>query len=351
MIDIEESIMNHPVGAPGCCLEEYSGKVKLDPAASRPLVLACDAGYAMQLATTLRSVVEANTSGWPLNIHVLSDGFSEATQRRVFDSLPAGSASVRWVPASLGLFRDFWTREDVSKMTYARLLIPQMFSSTVSRVLYLDADILVLDDLTPLWEMDLQGAAVVGAVLDAVDPKLKAGLPGFETVPRVRNYFNAGVLLIDLERWRKERVSEKALNYMNRHCRTLYMDQDALNVACDGRWKALNPRWNFHDHFEKSIANINREQRPGIVHFVTSMKPWDARVLSLNAGFYDDFRSRTCFARNRWDKLRDGSQAIWARLRRHLRRYALLRTIWRKMEWLSRTNPRIEAMLKATSEK
>ncbi len=116
--------------------------------------------------------------------------------------------------------------------------------------MYLDADILVLDDLESLWETDLEGA-VVGAVLDGLDPKLKHGDPGFEEVPRVQDYFNSGVLLIDLGRWREERISERALELLINHPQSLFSDQDALNIVCDGRWKKLDPRWNFQDYYEK----------------------------------------------------------------------------------------------------
>lgn len=285
------------------------------------VVMACDAGYAMPLATALRSLVESNRSCWPVDFHVLSNGFDDAIKKKVLHSLPAGSASINWVPLDLMLFQRFWTREHVSKMTFARLLIPRVFPDSVSRVLYLDTDILVLDNLKPLWETDLDGA-VLGAVLDNLDPHFKSGRPGYEDAPRVPNYFNAGVLFINLDLWRKEKVSEKAMVYMNQHRQTPFMDQDALNVVCDGRWKSLDPRWNFHDCWSRDISNLSLSDRPAIAHFVSIMKPWNASMLSVNACFYDSFRSRTCFARTRSEKLKNGIQKVWARLKRVVTRNA-----------------------------
>jgi lipopolysaccharide biosynthesis glycosyltransferase len=288
-----------------------------------PVVLACDEGYAMPLATALRSIVEANRKGWPLDFHVLSDGFSEDTRKKVSDSLPNGSGSIRWVYADLGLFEEFSTMPYISKMTYARFLIPRIFPETVSRVLYLDADLLVLEDLERLWGTDLKGA-VVGAVLDGLDQRIKSGELGLEEVPHVRDYFNAGVLLIDLDRWRKERISERALEYLNQHPRSPYSDQDALNVVCDGLWKKLDPRWNFQNHLGKRLSNMGAEERPGIVHFVWRFKPWDIGTLSVNAFFYDLFRSRTCFARTPREILWDTLQRDWSRLKGLLGRSAFL---------------------------
>ena len=301
--------------------------------ASCPIVLASDGAYAMPLGTTLRSIVEANQSDWPLEFHVLFDNFSENMQKKVIESLPNGSSSIHWIPVDLDLFRELTTINYISKMTFARFLIPHIFPDTVTRVLYLDADILVLGNLRPLWEKDLDGA-VLGAVLDGMDLHIKHGNPGFEEIPRVQYYFNAGVLLIDLERWRKERISEKALKYLAQHPQTPFADQDAINVACDGLWKKLDTRWNFHNnHYKKRIADMMPGDKPVIVHFVTSLKPWKPCSVSLNANFYDAFRSRTCFARTPLDKLWNIVQIRWYRLKGILRQYAFLRDIWSRLKF------------------
>jgi lipopolysaccharide biosynthesis glycosyltransferase len=285
-----------------------------------PVVLACDNAYLMPLATTLRSIVEANHLSWPVKVHVLSDGISESSRRKVLNSLPDGSASIHWRPVDLAAFRDFSTIYYVSKMTYTRLLIPTLFPDTISRVLYLDTDLLVLDDLTPLWETDLNGS-VIGAVLDSgIDLLLKPGEPLSQQMPRVQEYFNAGVLLIDLERWRQNHISEKALAYLASHPHSPCMDQDGLNFACDRLWEKLDSRWNFQDHLHKSISQIPSEQRPGIVHFVTCRKPWNPSLPSRDAGFYDVFRSRTCFARTPLDKLLDRLRRFWAHVKDDLKR-------------------------------
>jgi len=276
-----------------------------------PIVLACDEAYAMPLAVTLRSAVESNRSNWPLEFHVLADGISEATRTRVLDSLPESSATIRWVTVDLNLFGEFSTQAHISKATYARLLIPRVFPETVSRILFLDTDILVLGDLASLWNTDMEDA-VLGAVVDGMDAHLQRGAPGLEAMPRVREYFNAGVLLIDLDRWRAERISDKALEYLKQHSQSPFSDQDALNVACDKRWKKLDSLWNLQNHHEKNLAALTSDQRPRIVHFVTNSKPWLPKCRSINAGFYDSFRSRTCFARDPFEKMKDALRRFWA---------------------------------------
>src|SRR5262245_2036394 len=130
-----------------------------------PTVMACDAGYATQLATALRSLTEANPESWPIPVYVLADDFTEALRARIERSVPDGSAEIQWSKLDLSPYRGFSTPKHISKATYARLLIPSILPTHVQRALYLDADILVLKDLRPLWGTEL-GGRVVGAVND-----------------------------------------------------------------------------------------------------------------------------------------------------------------------------------------
>jgi lipopolysaccharide biosynthesis glycosyltransferase len=286
-------------------------------------VVAADAAYAMPLATTLRSLAENNRRAWPLDIHVLCDGIDAKTKQSVSGSLPNGSASISWHPVDFSSFTNYSPAPHISKMTYARLLLPQLLPTT-DKVLYLDSDILVLKDLGPLWNADV-GNAVLAAVLDPLDDHIKCNKPGLEKAPRVTRYFNAGVLLIDLVRWRSERISERAIEYLDNFPLSPFSDQDALNVACDGRWKELGPEWNFQQGPTQNIEPVVPGLQPSIVHFVTSHKPWKPSSLSPYAACYDAFRARTCFSRTPAQRVRETFERAGHRI---LRRSALLRAIW-----------------------
>lgn len=287
------------------------------------VVFACDEGYAMPLATTMRSLVDSNAASWPLEIFVMSGGFSKESQKRVEQSLPAGAARVRWLMVDLAQYAGFATLPHISTATYARLLIPKLFPAEVRRVIYLDADMLVLADLGALWTTDLSGKPL-GAVTDLIDGIVKQGESGWEDVPQVAAYFNAGVLLMDLEAWRKERVSERALEYLVQHPNTRMADQDALNVACDGRWEPLAARWNVACHRHGDIGVLPVSERPAIAHFITFRKPWIARYRSANAHFYDAFRRRTRFARTPGERAKDAWIAFCAGVKNVLQRRGLI---------------------------
>jgi lipopolysaccharide biosynthesis glycosyltransferase len=288
-----------------------------------PVVFACDEGYAMPLATVMRSLVESNPAHWPLPVYVLTGEFSEASRQRVQTSLPQDSVQLHWLTVDLSKYTHFATLPHISTATYARLLIPDLFPAPITRVLYLDADMLVLDDLARVWEADL-GGKPVGAVGDLINDILERGESGWEDVASVARYFNAGVLLMDLVAWRVERISERALEYLAAHPKTRMADQDALNAACDGRWHELPARWNFASHLSGDIGVLPAAERPGIAHFITFRKPWLAQHRSPNARFYDAFRSRTCYARTFPERLHDGWLRFISGVRNVLRRNGLL---------------------------
>jgi lipopolysaccharide biosynthesis glycosyltransferase len=314
-----------------------------NPMVSCPLVFACDPDYAMPLATTLLSVAEANRRAWPLQIFILSCNFSDNMKAKIIDSLPKGSCSIDWIPVDLTVFAGFSTLRHISSTTYARLLITNILPKEISRVLYLDADILVLDDLSSVCGMALDDA-VLGAVVDErVSTHIRMGNTSLKgmSLPCVQDYFNAGVLLIDLAKWRTSRIPEKALEYLELYPHSAFSDQDALNFACDGVWKKLDPRWNYYQiDLKKPVSDLSAEQRPGIIHFQGCFKPWDPRALNFNAEFYDSFRSRTFFARTPGERWRHVPIVIWSRLKNTLRRSVTVRRVWNRLQWLQQRDGR-----------
>jgi lipopolysaccharide biosynthesis glycosyltransferase len=162
--------------------------------------------------------------------------------------------------------------------TYSRLWVNEFFPADTDRVLYLDADIVVVDSIVPLWTTDL-GGALMGAV----------DIPGSDQgVTRLGmraedGYFNAGMLIIDLARWRADRSEEVVINYIRENPDRIEYDQDALNGCFHACTKRLDYRWNVIRPFYREplvlplgraeIEAIRRDAR--IIHFNGGLKPWN----------------------------------------------------------------------------
>lgn len=284
------------------------------------VVLACDGSYAMPLATVLRSVVEANRSGAVLEFCVLCDGFSTGARQRVCRSMPEEGVVLRWVEMDLRPFTKFSTICHISTATYGRLLIGGLLPKEVSRAIYLDADLLVLQDLSPLWDLDLKGAVLAAVRDERLAAKLNRSGSADIELPKVKDYFCAAVLVIDLRRWRTDRIGERAIRYLEEHPDTPYSDQDALNFACDGKWLNIEHRWNSYQvDVQKPVAQLPPADRPAIIHFHGRYKPWLAGSLSPHAELYNSFRKRTQFARTPAEQWGHFVIAICRRAKRQLK--------------------------------
>ncbi len=160
-----------------------------------------------------------------------------------------------------------------SVMTYARLVLPELIGE--SRVLYLDSDLIVQADWTGIFERDL-GNNIIAAAPDIIAGKLGTEPYDFArfSLDRAAPSLQAGVMVIDLARWRSERVSERTLIYLRENPGQFeHEDQSALNVVLYGRWSALPMEWNTPGAW----ADLRREgcapDAPGL-HFVGPDKPW-----------------------------------------------------------------------------
>jgi lipopolysaccharide biosynthesis glycosyltransferase len=126
--------------------------------------------------------------------------------------------------------------------TWYRVFLPELLPD-VDRVLYLDADLIVLESVAPLWEVDMT-SNLIAAVTNVLEPRY-ANRPGALGIAGSRSYFNAGVLVMNLDLMRREGSSRALYEYGRRHAdRLLWRDQDALNVVLGASRVPLHPRWN-----------------------------------------------------------------------------------------------------------
>jgi lipopolysaccharide biosynthesis glycosyltransferase len=286
------------------------------------IVMACDEGYAMPLATALRSIADSNSRHWPLRAYILYDSFSEQTKARVYNSLPRGSIALTWLHISLERFGNFNTLAHISNMTFARFLLADLLPQEVSRIVYLDSDLIVIGDLGDLWTSSL-GENCAGAVLNyGLDQLLKRRDKQFAGLPIVTHYFNAGVLLIDIALWRLKRVGDRAAQYLDRHPYSPFADQDALNAVLNNEWTILAEKWNFQRHLEVNVARMKPDVRPHIIHFISESKPWKREYHTPNESLFDSFRSRTKFSRTLINRLVDSWKSTLFPVKQSLRRFA-----------------------------
>lgn len=252
------------------------------------LVMAIDETYAMQLAVVLASIAHSCEVTQELEVFVLQDGVSITTRRRVESAVTDTGIDVEWVDVPPGLGEGYQTGIGISRVTYFRLLAEELLPTAVRRALYLDADVVVCEDLQALWAADL-GTAPVGAVRSGWCPWFAApgGVGAWRELgldPRTP-YFNAGVMLLDLELMRETQLGRRALDFAETRASELeFGDQEALNATLAGDWRELPPRWNVQPYIHERLSMaqviwshediVEARDSPGIVHYLSRDKPW-----------------------------------------------------------------------------
>jgi len=166
-----------------------------------------------------------------------------------------------------------------SQATFLRYLAADLIPEA-ARCVYIDGDVIVRRDPAALAGADLRGRTL-GAVRSRVAPFVAS--PGgvrvwFELgMPGAAPYFNAGVLVMDLDRWRAGDVSRRLTDFLVRYGDTTWFsDQEALNAVLWGDWQPLDRCWNYITHVVESFLPAPEQEPddPGIVHFAGRSKPW-----------------------------------------------------------------------------
>lgn len=179
----------------------------------------------------------------------------------------------------------------ISMSAYARLFIGDMLPSSIDKVLYLDSDMLINDDLSEIWNANL-GDKIVGAVQDQVPDTVKFAV-GLSSTDM---YFNSGLLLINLAKWRKEKIGEKSMSFLDlHHGNVIHHDQGTLNGLLKNKWHRLPLKYNVMTvHYFMSLKKIRKyykdisdfydekeiaeaKNNPAIIHYTPSFTshPWE----------------------------------------------------------------------------
>ena len=238
-----------------------------------PIFFAIDDGYIPFLAVSLQSLIENSKKENFYLIKILYTNISEENQRKI-QKFEQENVSIEFVDLNYYIEKikdKLYTRDYYSKTTYFRLLIPNLYPQ-YTKALYLDSDIVVLEDVADLYNTNMENYLVAAAPDDVIQT-IKVFQEYAEKVVGVanyRNYFNAGVLLMNLDELRKFNFQEKFLYSLDKIKFSVAQDQDYLNRLCKGRVKIVDPNWN-----RMPIAREKENQGDiKLIHYNLAYKPW-----------------------------------------------------------------------------
>ncbi|CAB4914500.1 unannotated protein [freshwater metagenome] len=183
-------------------------------------------------------------------------------------------------------------KDHLTMITYARLLLSEILPKNVDRVLYLDSDLIVLGDLTSLCNTVFKDEYIVA--VNQLHWTKNSGSDLLRSKQLINeNYFNAGVMLINLKRWRKDSMADLLLKTGIEYKNDLvYWDQDILNIAFKDGWKETDKSFNALELTLKVIPD------PIVIHFTGPIKPWHIISTHPYKKLYRHYRKMTPFKMN-----------------------------------------------------
>lgn len=257
------------------------------------ILFSSDDNYARHMGVAILSILQHNLDVERIHFYVVNNHISPSNIKKLESIIEDfNNAELMFIP-----FEHFEKRLHlnlawpISLSSYARLFIGEILPEEVERVLYLDCDIIVNGSLLELYNTDLN-AKCLGAIQDTIPSKTKASVGLHSRQP----YFNAGVILIDVVRWKQLSVGERCLNYIESHQgRVVHHDQGVMNAVLKDLWLRLPLRYNVMTiHYMMSQSKIKKYYKdeamfysaeetysaiknPIILHFTPSFttRPWE----------------------------------------------------------------------------
>ena len=245
------------------------------------LLVSFDQNYIKPFQTMIKSLSVSN----PNEVFHICLLHSSISQEQL-QELEAYCGAHRMILSPILIDRTFFEDAPVSRQypqeMYYRLLAAQLLPDSLHRVLYLDPDILVINPLRPLWETDLKGH-LFAASAHTGKTELANNINQFR-LGTDHKYYNSGVLLIDLDRARKEIKADEIFRFVEEHGRELLLpDQDILNAMYGYRILEIDDSiWNydarnFNNYLLRSAGLCDMDwvmQNTAILHFCGHSKPW-----------------------------------------------------------------------------
>lgn len=264
------------------------------------IVLASDGNYAQHACVAMTSVLNNTDKPEQIRFFLIDDNIDKNNKKACMQSVANNGGQLHIIKANEKALSNVFVSGNLTRAAYFRLDIPNILPDDVKKVIYIDCDLLVLDDIEKLWNFDMQNKPVAAAedfgILSSkgkLDEKVKN-----IGIQKGDSYFNSGVLLIDIEQWRENDYAARLITLVGeRNFR--HHDQDALNYMFIGKWAKLSLRWNvippvfnmmpriaFNSGMRKTA--VEALKNIGIFHYAGGYKPWEYDVYEgFNEKYYE----------------------------------------------------------------
>ena len=233
----------------------------------KTIVLVADNAYLIPLETTIKSVLYHNKD---VDFYILNNDIAPEWFKLLGKKMEVVNSTIKNIYIDKEIFEGYKTGPHINYATYFRFFAPEVVDA--DRILYIDSDLIVTGDLSPLFEIDFQGYSI-GAVDD------------YYAYEGRTSGFNAGVLLMNVAKWKEYSIVNNLLELAaEKHSIVHLADQSILNIYFENNWLELDKTYNYMVGVDISnlIQKYERleDSLPVVVHFASHDKPWNTYSIS-----------------------------------------------------------------------
>lgn len=253
------------------------------------LAFVSDEKFLQPTAVTLLSTIKQRRNNQQYNVFIVDVGISsegKAFAERFFSKYE--NLSITFIPFDKSLISTFEPIAHISSAMYAKLFLSELLD--IERVIYLDGDILVLEDISGLWQAFDDNYCIQAVYNPNYDYD-----NAYLNIENGKKTFNSGVMMMNLKAMKSADYLERLLAFTAAYHAMVLGDQAAFNVVFKDNWAELPPAWNvqknfyFNTHRRVGISKSERRaliKAPKIVHFSSAYKPWMLRTYHPNKKVY-----------------------------------------------------------------
>lgn len=310
-----------------------------------PIVLVANNYYVPYLYVFLKSVIKFATPEHNYDIIVFQKDFT-SENKKVLEQLAMEhglhNISIRFYNPTyeLGNAHFFMNTTQVSVETYYRMLAPWILHA-YEKAIVMDCDIIANHDIAELYDIDVSKVLAAGVAdcvyqgwLNGTDPTAYKYTTDVMEMKNPYNYVNTGVLLMNLDLWRKSYTLDEIIK-METNCTFRIREQDLLNVLFEGKFTFIDVRWNYYlpvnDSVKYALQFAIKDAKkqyddaagnPYLIHWASAPKPWNAPEVPMadkwwefarNTPFYEAILGRMIDFKNNGVHVWGGLQLSFAR--------------------------------------
>lgn len=206
------------------------------------LVYSSDDNYAQHTGVSIVSLLDNNKHFDDIHIYVIDNEISKSNKENLKEIINFYKREITFIDFNkYKCMLKLNMKWNISVSAYARLFISSILPTSIDKVLYFDCDTVIVDKVDELWNEDIKSYYVAG-VADTVSSTTKSAVG----IAMYENYINSGMLLINLKKWREDKIQDKFISFINSNNGSVtHHDQGVINGVLCKESKVLNPKFNL----------------------------------------------------------------------------------------------------------